>query len=154
MSEDQAVAAIADAASVFQHANEDDRYLARRRLLDAIQSFLSTNGMNAHRVNPQVGHIRRSQWGFNVSWEFDIVIKDLRHFAGYVRSKAEEYGRGLCTPEPIEDDPTGVLSDFLLLEESRPEVLEVVSVFPRSGRLRGLTRSEKQRYVASGTTAR
>lgn len=63
---------------------------------------------------------------FRVETSADYAIGDVGRAAGVARSLAKRKGVGLCTPEPLEDDPIGLLPDLIDLEAPLSELERVV----------------------------
>lgn len=79
---------------------------------------------------------------FRIQSTSDLVVRDVARAAGVARSQARRLGIGLCTPEPLEDDPMGLVLDLLDLEVPLSQLEHVVDrvAFERSSRR--LTRQE------------
>lgn len=85
----------------------------------------------------------RSHAAFRIDTSADYVVRDRRRAAGIARARSRDRGVGLCTPEPLEDDPMGILVDLIDLEVPISELSGVVDVLRFERDARALSASER-----------
>lgn len=141
---------VAAACQLFADAAPDDQASANQLLVERATELLESLGYRVRPSYVEGQRARGSQPAFRVESVVDYVIRDGRWAAGLVRARAEQQGTGLCTPEPLEQDPLGILLDLLELDLRRFELTGVVEVLRYEQVARSLTASERRETEQGG----
>lgn len=111
--------------------------------MDRAKELLQALGFGIHRAASGIGNVRGGEPAFRIESVADYVVRDVRRAAGVARSRAAKSQAGLCTPEPLEEDPMGVLLDLLDLEVPASELSGVIDTIGFERNARSLTASER-----------
>lgn len=113
-------------------------------MLERIGALLNALGKGIHATSSGQARVRGEEPAFRVESKTDYVIKDVNLAAGIARSYSEHHGLGLCTYEPLEEDPLGIISDLLELETPMRDMSGVVEVITQGKTIRSLSASERR----------
>lgn len=141
---DDIVRDLADACELSINAEVTDRESATQLLVERAAELLRILG---HRVTPSRtsgGSPRGDEPAFRIETSADYAVRDVRLAAGIARSRARRQDVGLCTPEPLEEDPMGILLDLLDLEVPMSELKGAIDLLDYEQNARALSASERQ----------
>lgn len=131
------------ACEMLEGASLDDEKLAKQIVLERARTFLRALGHGVHKLYTTEA-VRGDQPALRVESSTDYVIRDRELFANVIRSFAESVGTGLCTDEPIEQDPIGMIRDALDLEIPMSKLKGILGKSEESQSIRALTASERR----------
>lgn len=122
-----------------------ERAEAAELAVRSMSAFLRSLGYGVHPAEGPLPDVRGDEPAYRVESTVDYVVRDRRRAANLARATAARPGTGLCTEEPLEDDPMGLLLDLLNLEVPASRLHGAVDVFPRGWQARPLTKQERRR---------
>lgn len=132
------------ACALLAEADADGRATLEPLVLERIGGLLNAMGKGIHTVASGGAKVRGNEPAFRVEAVTDYVVKDVTLAAAMARSRSEKLGLGLCTYEPLETDPLGVLSDLLALEIPMRDMAGLIEVILQSMTMRSLSASERR----------
>lgn len=135
---------VAAACALLSAAGDVDLAEAESLLVESVRVLLGSLGYGIHRVGGDGVHVRGQEPAFRIESAADYVVRDVRSAAGLARARAAQRGAGLCTSEPLEEDPMGIVLDLLELEVASSDMKGAVEVFLRHQEARPLESHERR----------
>ena len=136
---------VSAACSLVSTAGQSESEEAVSLLVERASALLRSLGYGVYPLAVAGSPAREGEPAYRVEASADYVVRDIRRAAGMARSRAEKHASGLCTPEPLEEDPMGVLLDLLDLEVPLADLRGVVDLVRLEQRCRPLTSTERRR---------
>jgi hypothetical protein len=134
---------VAAACTLLTAAAEIDLVEAESLVVESIRVLLRTLGFGIHRTVSDHLQVRGREPAYRIESGADYVVRDIRRAAGLARARADRDGLGLCTSEPLEDDPMGIVLDLLELEVSSTDMRGAVEVYMKHQEARPLESHER-----------
>lgn len=143
-SADDIVRDLADSRELSINAEVTDRESAMQMLVERASGLLRVLGYRVTPSRTSAGSPRGDEPAFRIETSADYAVRDVRLAAGIARSRARKQAIGLCTPEPLEDDPMGILLDLLDLEVPASELKGAIDVLSYEQNARALSANERR----------
>lgn len=124
-------------------ASSVEEVVAEQVVIEKAKALLRALGYGVHVLHTTEA-VRGDQPAFRVESTTDYVIRDREMMANILRSFSRSVGTGLCTDEPIEQDPIGMIRDALDLEIPKSKLDGILGKSEESQTIRALTASERR----------
>jgi hypothetical protein len=135
---------VATVCGLLATASDEELAEAGSLVVESVREMLRSLGYGLHRVGGDPGRVRGQEPAFRIDSSTDYVVRDVRRAAGLARARAGQSDVGLCTSEPLEEDPMGVVLDLLELEVSPTDLQGAVEVYLRHQEARSLESHERR----------
>lgn len=135
---------VVEACELLLNAEITDRESATQLLAERAVELLRVLGYRVAPSRISGGPPRGDEPAFRIETGADYAVRDVRLAAGIARSRARRQDVGLCTAEPLEEDPMGILLDLLDLEVPMSELKGAIDLLDYEQNARALSASERQ----------